>query len=852
MPPATEVRDDAGSESVADMVTAALSGGTQSRKRQRVHYSCSECHRRKHKSCIDRGIGELCHPYGDGDHLGSLSDRVRRLENLLNALAKSHGALEQRVAKLGQRDAAELTAGDVRESEAANDAGSPLYQPSAYGMEREELLMAEKRHNGISDDSRPTPKASDPLGGGLAKGGVAWFGALALPSVSQQSFDTEVDGEKFQVGSDIPLSAASVHISTLIAEGGAQKTVLYDLFSQLPPRQLVERLICIFFKDINNYRYFMHEPTFRINLNEMYEYIESPLMTKTSLEGARFVPFLATTFMLLAVTHSAMPESECSERDAQAGAMRLFHAGRKCIQVGKCIRNEHIDLVLAQVLASCFCLLFRRTSDAWTYIGAAVRDSQAMGFHRDGSKLGLDARTTERRRRLWAIVYYHDRQASILMSRPSSIQEKHCDTALPSDVDLEDVSPRERATIPRFVAKEKPGVYAYVYFRQILAQLMGDTLELFQDVTRTVRYSDILAMDKRLAEFHDQLPAYFREPSDPAGSREFDAECSYLPIQRYLLLIEYNFVRITLHRPYILRNDSRFINSRNIAFQVAMNDRLVRKEFSESVHWPPTVARSFHIGGLYRLFNTTLVFGIMALIEKDPVRAAEARGFLEEFMEKHKNRTDLCSCRELQIVGLFLAKAQSPRTTLCKHQIRTRNPRQTDEQVVPNLQSDDTSTPGEVDTAQSLLNHLGGFGHSTQFGVPNMVLDPHSNMQDARFPYGPMPLSFDINRLDLNRINSFVSTGDTPDTSFVSTPTMTNMAPFDGSQMPQMGGIPMNGYAAGAGMTANAFAPSGVPLNADPVQSGMIGSLPSTGAPTQDLLLTPWSGLIDAIVSPFN
>ena len=200
--------------------------------------------------------------------------------------------------------------------------------------------------------------------------------------------------------------------------------------------------------------------------------------------------------------------------------------------------------------------MLRRTSDAWTFSGAAVRDAQAMGLHRDGSKLGLDARTTERRRRLWAIVYYTDRQTSIIMSRPSSIHDKHCDNAPPSDVDIEELSTEDHAVIPRsFEIRKKPGIFSFVYFRQLLARLIGDIVELFQDVTRVVRYNDVLAMDKRLAELLDRLPPYFRHPGDPAAARNLENECPFLPTQRCasiltdLLLVEFNFVRITLHRP---------------------------------------------------------------------------------------------------------------------------------------------------------------------------------------------------------------------------------------------------------------------------------------------------------------
>ena len=297
----------------------------------------------------------------------------------------------------------------------------------------------------------------------------------------------------------------------------------------------------------------------------------------------------------------------------------------------------------------------------------------------------------------------------------------------------------------------------------------------------------------------------------------------------------------------MLRNDSRYINSRNIAFETALIDRQVRNEFSQAVNWNNSRIRPFHMGGLYRLFNTTLVFGIMALLEPDPVRATEYQGFLEEFMEQHKDRTDLCSRRELQIIDLFLTKSRSPRTMVCKHQIHKRAPRAIiDERSPASANPDESITPSEQDTAQSMLNHLGGFGHSTQFNVPNMVLDSQSSMQDARFPYGPMPLSFDINRLDLWRVNSFVGSGESADPMLSASPATASTMHYDNSRVtPAVGDVPIGPFSQVSNTTE-----LGVGLPSEVLQQSVAGPSPSSGNQTPDLLLTPWTGLIDAIVMP--
>lgn len=50
----------------------------------------------------------------------------------------------------------------------------------------------------------------------------------------------------------------------------------------------------------------------------------------------------------------------------------------------------------------------RRLAEGWTEFRAAIAIGQAIGLHRDGSKLGLDPYMTEYRRRLWSYLVHAD------------------------------------------------------------------------------------------------------------------------------------------------------------------------------------------------------------------------------------------------------------------------------------------------------------------------------------------------------------------------------------------------------------------------------------------------------------
>ncbi len=84
----------------------------------------------------------------------------------------------------------------------------------------------------------------------------------------------------------------------------------------------------------------------------------------------------------------------------------------------------------------------RRLTECWSQLGASLRTAQAIGLHRDGSKLGLEwvfsqncrqlADTcspfqTEYRRRLWSYLYHADKLYSLVLGRPPSISDSYAD-----------------------------------------------------------------------------------------------------------------------------------------------------------------------------------------------------------------------------------------------------------------------------------------------------------------------------------------------------------------------------------------------------------------------------------------
>ncbi|WFD31097.1 hypothetical protein MSPP1_002130 [Malassezia sp. CBS 17886] len=846
--------------------------------------------------CIERGLGEFCHPFEEGDQFGGLRERVRRLEVMVEGLAAE---------KTGRTRAGVHAGADAAPSPAQGaEKGSPTTAPmpqlmAKYGMERAELVGLD-----LAEGDRESKDVSGRGAGGVAggadsergclsNGGSSWFGELALPSVSQRAVWTvlisQVNGERFEIQGSIPRAPAGDRISMLISEGGARADIVEHLFSVLPPRETCDMLVDIFFEELNGILLPVHRKTFNLVYDEFMEFRFGSDYAMRAAAGARHIPFMSSLFMFFALAHVNLPTDVCSDREAMHGAVRLFHAGCECIEVSKAIRSDHIDLMVANVLAAKFCTILRRTSRVWLFLGAAVRVAQALGLNRDGSKMGLDAVTTERRRRLWSIVYSIEKVFSILVSRPSCIVDRHCDTLPPSDIDLDTLGMMQPAQPPVGASSgARPSEFLYLCARHGLAVLMSEISDMFLDLTKPVEYADVLRMDVRLEQYLRALPPVLQPTESPHASRAHDDEFPFLPLFR-------SGGAQRADRADVLRSDARYAQSQQIAFAMAKRDRAVRDEYNNTAPELSARARICYLG-VYRLFNTTLMFGIMLLLEKDREKALSHMEFLRAFVDRYSDRKDICSRREVQIIKMFLVKAEKPSRRLVRDGTAAPQAPATPQQQAPAtpqqqasatsqrqspaaVQSAGLSTPVPLlrgadatlhngDIAQEFLNTLGGFGTTPTLPQTQVPLDAQTAARNLPDHYNAMPFTQDINGMDLLRtaqdarsalgvpstapaqplhgVNFFdtdalASMNSWPNgqsfTSLAQSPSaMMSMADLDSSvAVDRMSAVPTTGSHPLASTASSSSLSDGV---------GMSSSQSSTHP---DTFFTPWGDLIDAI-----
>jgi len=193
----------------------------------------------------------------------------------------------------------------------------------------------------------------------------------------------------------------------------------------------------------------------------------------------------------------------------------------------------------------------------------------------------------------------------------------------------------------------------FVILRHQLAEIIGGMVHHFQQVRRKSHYSEVVALDDELLKFINTLPPHFSLQPDTT----LDRSQTYIPVHRFLLITEILFVRISLHRPYILTRlkSDRYARSRNACFESAMKDFEVRQTFRATM---PRETRD-SLSNAYREFQTAMISGIYFVLEPNGVHATAMHAILDGFMKDHEGmrELDVTTRRELKTIEFLKSKA---------------------------------------------------------------------------------------------------------------------------------------------------------------------------------------------------
>jgi len=202
-----------------------------------------------------------------------------------------------------------------------------------------------------------------------------------------------------------------------------------------------------------------------------------------------------------------------------------------------------------------------------------------------------------------------------------------------------------------------PTGMTFVILRHQIAIIIGRIVHHFQKVTPS-HYSEVIALDDDLLRFAKSLPPHFALEPDTS----LDDTMSYIPAHRFLLITEILFVRMSLHRPYILRrlNTDRYARSRAACFESALKDFQVRQSFRGTL----TQEIRDSMNNAYRLFQTALVSGIYLVLEPNGADAESMHLILDSFLKEHEGlrEIDETTRRELVTIEFLKKKANDRRS----------------------------------------------------------------------------------------------------------------------------------------------------------------------------------------------
>ncbi|VDB85390.1 unnamed protein product [Peniophora sp. CBMAI 1063] len=598
--------------------------GGNKKPRTRVSYSCGECHRRKQKCdrqipcshCRARKVPELCKAYTPGKPDQDIHLRLARLEHIIEIAlpqyASRSGTADRRSPSPSgghsQADEDDLSGGHFQSGRWYGNTASGSIAPGSL-LEQLQHAVPGASMAAIHDDKN-----------------VNELAATVIDSVRQDVEPTPAD-----------------NLKALIQDCGVAPHKITELVQELPPQRFSTALIDFYFTAVNWTRYPISERDFR----QSY----SSVCTNGVSAHPNDVRFLPLLFVVLAISVRLSPDHIGGDaRNRRLTSLRYYWASRRSLLIAAAIQPDSLDMVLTRLLSARFLTFDRRITECWSQLGAAVRTAQALGLHRDGGNMNMEPSQVEYRRRVWSFLYHADRSYALVLGRPNAIQDVYTSTHPPLNVEG-DVTVADLRNPP---ALSVPTRLTFVILRHALAVIIGKIVHHFQQVRHASTYSDVIALDEELLKFLNTLPPHYSMTPDTS----LDQSHPFIPAHRFLIITEVLFVRISLHRPYLLRklSSDRYTRSREACFESAIQYFNLRTSYQD--HVPRETRESLH--SAYREFQSAMVAGIYLLLKPHGRLAGRMDAILDAFLKDHEGvrEMDETTRRELRIIEFFKAKSK--------------------------------------------------------------------------------------------------------------------------------------------------------------------------------------------------
>ncbi|KAH7343327.1 fungal-specific transcription factor domain-containing protein [Rhizoctonia solani] len=478
-------------------------------KRNRITLSCTECHRRKQQCdrgnpcsrCVKRGMAEQCYMESppvpsrkasviDTSESERLTQRIEQLEALVRASYGHAG------------DPATMSVADMA-ALLSNTPHAPAQVPIPPSNSQEQL----QSERSVQD------------------------AAAALGQLSQTNGENPLAVLLSQLGSTKP-SADDPNPADPVASFPASPHVTGQL-----ARYFFEA------SSIHWYCVAVHKPVF---YDAYLEFFSGRHQNAPDLD-----------FCVLLAAMCALTLQFCGDADAQAilveGAMdkdnlrrKMFEFARTMLAHSERIQGPTLERITAMILIAIYLENEGVVNEYYGTIGSAIRTAQSMGMHRDGEgKWQMNPVEAEQRRRLWWILFTHDRLQNFVLCRPYVIHAQHCDCRLPLNADqAELIEERELTSHPLSQPTEHTFQLLQISWSQVLGQISDHCFSIIPPSYRTV-----LHMEHQIHLFESTLPPAFKHGATEGSVRP------YIMFQSQLLGLQIHHAKVLLLRPFIYKRD---------------------------------------------------------------------------------------------------------------------------------------------------------------------------------------------------------------------------------------------------------------------------------------------------------
>jgi hypothetical protein len=303
----------------------------------------------------------------------------------------------------------------------------------------------------------------------------------------------------------------------------------------LPDKLQADILLDMYFECVDPVYPMIHRQTFYADYEQFWSL--TPAERERS-DGA----LVAMIFAMIAMGTQFI--STTTYHDRQQTAEFYVSAAHQALRMSSYLNKASVRSIQAMVIITYFLINDNHASDGWAFAGILIRQSYAMGLHRDPDIVCPNASIFEKqiRRKLWQAVLLQDTFLTVLLSLPPS--------ATHTDVNVEDL-----VDVSSSIANSNPTDTAYIRGCWTLANLVQETIcsprSLDLPISSTPRQKS-----KLLADFR----AVYR--SFPDIFRSWDAESITLLAQsnkrivRQVRTLYYSRSPIFLHalrRKHVLR-----------------------------------------------------------------------------------------------------------------------------------------------------------------------------------------------------------------------------------------------------------------------------------------------------------